>query len=158
MGFGPGTTLATSFELVVGSTVERFPIVPPRPAMNPSAMAAAVARHQVTKQTKTNNGASTAQTIFTAGSLTSHRQKIWKQCKVWWPTGGGGGGCIKKFECFALCGRRPQVWSPSKQLLVRSNRPQHLATDKGVILCAPLRSGYEGLFVKIRTRVRQTLP
>ena len=138
---------------VVGSTVERFPL-PSRPAMNPSAMAAAVARHQVTKQTKTNK---VHQTIFTAGSLTSHRQKIWKQCKVWWPTGGGG-GCIKKFECFALCGRRPQVWSPSKQLLVRSNRPQHLATDKGVILCAPLRSGYEGLFVKIRTRVRQTLP
>ena len=107
---------------------------------------------------KNKQGASTAQTIFTAGSLTSHRQKIWKQCKVWWPTGSGGGGCIKKFECFALCGRRPQVWSPSKQLLVRSNRPQHLATDKGVILCAPLRSGYEGLFVKIRTRVRQTLP
>ena len=107
---------------------------------------------------KNKQGASTAQTLFTAGSLTSHRQKIWKQCKVWWPTGGGGGGCIKKFECFALCGRRPQVWSPSKQLLVRSNRPQHLATDKGVILCAPLRSGYEGLFVKIRTRVRQTLP
>ena len=70
MGFGPGTTLASSFELetVVG-TVERFPIVPPRPAMNPSAMAAAVARHQVTKQTKTNNCASTAQTLFTAGSL-----------------------------------------------------------------------------------------
>ena len=37
---------------LVSCTVERFPLVPSRPAMNPSAMAAAVARHQVTKQTK----------------------------------------------------------------------------------------------------------
>ena len=37
-------------ETVIG-TVERFPR-PARPAMNPSAMAAAVARHQVTKQIK----------------------------------------------------------------------------------------------------------
>ena len=35
-----------------GCAVERFPLTS-RPAMNPSAMAAAVARHQVTKQTNT---------------------------------------------------------------------------------------------------------
>ena len=38
-------------------TVERFPL-PARPAMNPSAMAAAVARHQVTKQIKSGVGKS----------------------------------------------------------------------------------------------------
>ena len=38
-------------------TVERFPL-PARPAMNPSAMAAAVARHQVTKQIKSEAGKS----------------------------------------------------------------------------------------------------
>ena len=43
-------------ETVVG-TVERFPL-PARPAMNPSAMAAAVARHQVTKQIKSGVGKS----------------------------------------------------------------------------------------------------
>ena len=41
-------------ETVIG-TVERFPL-PARPAMNPSAMAAAVARHQVTKQIKSGVG------------------------------------------------------------------------------------------------------
>ena len=43
-------------ETVIG-TVERFPL-PARPAMNPSAMAAAVARHQVTKQIKSGEGKS----------------------------------------------------------------------------------------------------
>ena len=43
-------------ETVIG-TVERFPL-PARPAMNPSAMAAAVARHQVTKQIKSGVGKS----------------------------------------------------------------------------------------------------
>ena len=43
-------------ETVIG-TVERFPL-PARPAMNPSAMAAAVARHQVTKQIKSEVGKS----------------------------------------------------------------------------------------------------
>ena len=43
-------------ETVIG-TVERFPL-PARPAMNPSAMAAAVARHQVTKQIKSGVGRS----------------------------------------------------------------------------------------------------
>ena len=43
-------------EAVIG-TVERFPL-PARPAMNPSAMAAAVARHQVTKQIKSGVGKS----------------------------------------------------------------------------------------------------
>ena len=43
-------------ETVIG-TVERFPL-PARPAMNPSAMAAAVARHQVTKQIKSGAGKS----------------------------------------------------------------------------------------------------
>ena len=43
-------------ETVIG-IVERFPL-PARPAMNPSAMAAAVARHQVTKQIKSGVGKS----------------------------------------------------------------------------------------------------
>ena len=84
-----------------------------------------------------------------------------KKLAQFWQSKAKCGLCIKKFECLTRIVVAPQwqVWSRPKQLLVgQKSRPQHLATDKGVILCAPLRSGYEGLFVKIRTRERQTLP
>ena len=85
---------------VVGSTVERFPL-PSRPAMNPSAMAAAVARHQVTKQTNTMLTNEETKCNFFSETFPKrsshvpllHRWMLvalkkkwifWQQNKVWW--------------------------------------------------------------------------
>ena len=62
-------------ETVIG-TVERFPL-PARPAMNPSAMAAAVARHQVTKQIKSGVGKSKQ---INKGKMFF----FWLKCRLLW--------------------------------------------------------------------------
>ena len=124
---------------LVGCTVERFPLVPSRPAMNPSAMAAAVARHQVTKQTKRQMLADeeTKSKIFPKhSSLMSNRWRLValeKKLAQFWQSKAKCGLCIKKFECLTRIVVAPQwqVWSRPKQLLVGSVPPSTLGDGQG---------------------------